>query len=85
MPCRINAKGVFPLPTSPLPLECESLIHTVKAYEILTAKAAVEGDRDAAYKALLVHPLGPSAEKITTVLNDMLETNRRYLPNFFKE
>jgi 6-phospho-beta-glucosidase len=85
MPCRINAKGVFPVPTSPLPQECESLIQTVKAYEILTAQAAVEGDRDAAYKALLVHPLGPSADKITTVLDVMLETNRRYLPNFFKE
>lgn len=85
MPCRINAKGIFPIPASPLPPECESLINTVKAYEILTAKAAVEGDRTAAYKALLAHPLGPSADKISEVLNDMLETNRHYLPRFFKE
>jgi len=85
IPCRINAKGVFPIATPPLPLECESLINTVKAYEILTAQAAVMGDRDAAYKALLVHPLGPSADKISAVLNDLLETNRRYLPNFIKE
>lgn len=85
MPCRINAKGVFPMPTPALTLECESLINTLKAYEILTAKAAVEGDRDAAYKALLVHPLGPAADKITMVLNDMLEINQQYLPKFFKE
>lgn len=85
MPCRVNAKGIFPMPTSPLPLVCESLINTVKSYEILTARAAVTGDRNAAYKALLVHPLGPSADKITAVLNDLLETNRQYLPNFFKE
>jgi len=85
IPCHINAKGVFPITTPPLPLECESLITTIKAYEILTAQAAVKGDRVAAYKALLVHPLGPSVENISTVLDDMLETNRRYLPNFFME
>jgi len=60
------------------------LIQKVKAYEILTAKAAVEGDRNAAYQALLTHPLGPDADKINQVLEDMLEINRPYLPNFFK-
>jgi 6-phospho-beta-glucosidase len=85
IPCWINAKGVFPIPTSPLPPECESLIYSVKAYEILTARAAVEGNRAAAYKALLTHPLGPSADKITQVLENMLEINRQYLPNFFNK
>ncbi|MFO7663021.1 MAG: hypothetical protein R6X18_10565, partial [Chloroflexota bacterium] len=37
----------------------------VKAYEILTAEAAVKGDRDAAYQALLAHPLGPPANQIS--------------------
>jgi len=84
IPCRINARGVFPIPTAPLPPECASLIFCVKAYEILTAQAAVEGNRVAAYRALLTHPLGPSADKITPLLEDMLEINRRYLPNFFE-
>ena len=83
MPCRVNARGIFPMPCDPLPMACESLINCVKAYEILTAKAAVSGDRKAAYQALLVHPLGPSADKITAVLEDMFETNKPYLPNFY--
>jgi 6-phospho-beta-glucosidase len=83
MPCRVNANGIFPIPTSPLPLVCESLITQIKAYEILTAKAAVNGDRNAAYQALLIHPLGPSADKIKAVLDDILETNRTFLPRFF--
>lgn len=83
IPCRINARGVFPVPAKPLPPECESLVFSVKAYEILTAQAAVEGNRIAAYKALLTHPLGPSAEKIKPLLEEMLEINRPYLPNFF--
>jgi 6-phospho-beta-glucosidase len=63
---------------------CEGLITHVKAYEILTVEAAVKGDRDAAYQALLSHPLGPPADKIHLVLDDMLEINRDYLPQFFK-
>jgi 6-phospho-beta-glucosidase len=84
MPCKVSARGILPVPTSPLPLVCEGLITQIKTYEILTAKAAVEGDRRAAYQALLAHPLGPSAEKIGTFLDDMLETNRDYLPQFYK-
>ena len=56
-----------------------------KSYELLTVEAAVHGDRDAAYQALLVHPLGPQADKVQAVLDDMLETNRQYLPQFFQE
>jgi 6-phospho-beta-glucosidase len=44
----------------------------------------VHGDRQAAYQALLAHPLGPKADKIQAVLDDLLETNRPYLPQFFK-
>lgn len=83
MPCEVSAKGIEPIPTKPLPPVCEGLIHQVKAYEILTAKAAVAGDRDAAYQALLAHPLGPPANKIRSVLDDMLEINRPYLHQFF--
>jgi 6-phospho-beta-glucosidase len=83
MPSRVDAKGIHPLPAEPLPLACFGLVAQVKAYEILTVEAAVHGDRDAAYQALLTHPLGPSADKVDAVLDDLLETNRDYLPQFF--
>ncbi|NLN70846.1 MAG: 6-phospho-beta-glucosidase [Chloroflexi bacterium] len=83
MPCEVSALGVQPLPTSPLPPVCEGLLAQVKAYEILTVEAAVKGDYQAAYQALLAHPLGPPADRIQTVLDDMLKTNRNYLPKFF--
>jgi len=82
MPCRISSEGILPLPASPLPLVCESLIQRVKAYEILTAQAAVKGDRVAAYQALMTHPLGPDADQVHQVLDEMLAINRPYLPNF---
>ena len=85
MPAKISRKGIEPLPTEPLPPVCFGLIAQIKAYELLTVEAAVHGDRDAAYQALLAHPLGPKADKIPEVLEDMLETHKPYLPQFWKK
>ena len=82
MPCKVNRKGVKPIKADPLPSACYGLLASVKSYELLTMKAAVHGDKDAAYQALLAHPLGPSADKVETVLQDLLKTNRGYLPQF---
>jgi 6-phospho-beta-glucosidase len=83
MPCRVDAGGIHPLPTQPLPPVCFGLLAQVKCCEILTVGAAVCGDRKAAYQALLAHPLGPSADRVPAVLDDLLETNREYLPQFW--
>lgn len=83
MGCNVGRSGITPIPAEPLPLACYGLLSQVKAYELLTVKAAVHGDRDAAYQALLAHPLGPSADKVQAVLDDLLETHRDYLPQFW--
>ncbi len=83
LPCKVNSDGIRPVPTSPLPPVCFGLIAQVKSYEILTVEAAVQGDRKAAIQALLAHPLGPSAENIEAVLDDMLETHKEFLPQFW--
>jgi len=83
MPCRVDGSGIHPLPAKPLPPVCFGLLAHVKAYELLTVEAAVHGDRDAAYQALLVHPLGPPADQVQAVLDDMLETHRAHLPQFW--
>ena len=80
MPSIIDKEGIHPIPTDPLPLVCFGLLAEVKAYELLTVEAAVHGDREAAYQALLAHPLGPESEDVEAVLDDMLETNQPYLP-----
>jgi len=85
MPCRVDRAGIHPLPTEPLPSVCFGLLAHVKAYELLAVEAAVHGDRDAAYQALLVHPLGPQADQVQAVLDDMLEVNRAYLPQFSQD
>ncbi len=83
MPVTVGRSGVKPLPALPLPQACFGLVAAVKSYEILTAEAAVRGDRALLYQALLVHPLGPRAGRVQAVMDDLLEINRPYLPQFW--
>ena len=83
IPAVVRKNAITPIPTEPLPAACFGLISAVKAYELLTVEAAVHGDRQAAYQALLVHPLGPRADKVQEVLDDLLETHREHLPQFW--
>ena len=84
MPCRIDRKGAHPLPADPLAPAVFGLVAQVKTYELLAVEAAVKGDRNALYQAILAHPLGPKVDKIQAVMQDLLETNRAYLPQFIK-
>jgi 6-phospho-beta-glucosidase len=84
IPSKVRRSGITPIPTEPLPPACFGLIAQIKSYELLTVEAAVHGDREAAYQALLAHPLGPTADKIQAVLDDMLETHKAYLPQFWQ-
>jgi 6-phospho-beta-glucosidase len=82
LPAQVDGDGIHPLPADPLPASCFGLISQIKMYELLTVEAAVHGDRNAMYQALLTNPLGPSADKIQAVMDDMLETNKQWLPQF---
>jgi 6-phospho-beta-glucosidase len=82
LPAKIDRGGIHPLPAKPLPPACFGLVAQVKMYELLTVEAAVHGDKNALYQALLTNPLGPSADKVQEVMDDMLETNRQWLPQF---
>lgn len=83
IPAVVRRSGITPLPTEPLPPAQFGLIAQIKSYELLTVEAAVHGDRDAAYEALMAHPLGPTADKVQAVLDDMLTIHRPYLPQFW--
>ena len=82
LPARVDAAGIHPLPAAPLSPAVFGLVAQVKMYELLTVEAAVHGDRRAAYQALLAHPLGPAADRVAAVLDDLLATNREWLPQF---
>jgi 6-phospho-beta-glucosidase len=82
LPCRVDSAGAHPLPAEPLPEPMAGLLHQVKSYELLAARAAVTGDREAALQALIANPLGPDADRAPEVLDDLIRTHAAYLPQF---
>ena len=83
MPCRVRRGAIAPLPAAPLHPAVAGLVAAVKAYELLTVEAAVHGDREAAYQALVANPIGPEMGQVDALLDEMLTINRPYLPQFF--
>ncbi len=85
LPCTVQRAGIRPLPAEPLHPAVAGLVAAVKAYELLTVEAAVHGDREAAYQALLANPLGPQVEQAEALLDELLTINKPYLPQFWGE
>jgi 6-phospho-beta-glucosidase len=83
LPCTINAAGIIPLIQPEIPRAVWGLVAAVKNYEQLTVEAAIRGDRRLALEALLAHPLVGDWEMAVKLLDEMLEANRAYLPQFY--
>ena len=81
----IGRDGAKPLLQDPPPFAIRGLMQQVKAYESLTVEAAVNGDRDTAFLAMLANPIMPNAKGCERLLDELLEINKPYLQDtFFK-
>lgn len=68
-PCLVGPDGVRLLPAAPLPDYAAGLVTTVKAVERATIDAALGGSRNAAYRALAMHPLVDSVRVAHALLD----------------
>ncbi|MFC5650457.1 6-phospho-beta-glucosidase [Paenibacillus solisilvae] len=81
--CVIDSQGAHPIQIdTPVSPQIRGLLQIVKAYEELTVKAAAEGDYLAGLQALTIHPLVGSAKLAKQLLDEIIEANREYLPQF---
>lgn len=78
----VTSEGPKPLQVGKLPNEIVGLIQQVKAFEQLTIEAAATGNRQKALLALVNNPFVPSSKVAKKLLDDILETNKDYLPQF---
>jgi 6-phospho-beta-glucosidase len=85
IPARVGTGGAVADEMKALSPEMLGLVQQVKAYERLTVKAAVDGDRAAALKALLTNPLVARYNVARPLLDALLEANRAHLPRFFPD
>ena len=81
----IDKHGAHPVAYGRLPVKIRGLIQSVKAYEELTVEAAVTGDYNTALLALSINPLVPSTTIAEQILDEYLDVNQRYLPQYAKE
>ncbi|CEH33019.1 6-phospho-beta-glucosidase [Romboutsia lituseburensis] len=78
----ITKNGPKPLSIGYLPDSVDGLVRQIKSFELLAAKAAVYGDYEAALLALSTNPLIPSDDLAKTILDEMMEAHKEYLPQF---
>jgi 6-phospho-beta-glucosidase len=76
VPAIVGRDGARPLTMGALPPAVAGLIHALRAYEKLAVEAALTGSREAALRALLVHPLVRDWETAGQMLDEMLEAHR---------
>jgi 6-phospho-beta-glucosidase len=82
LPARIDRDGATPLPQDPLAPELLGLVQHVAAYERLAVRAALDGDRVTARKALLAHPLISQWAPTEELVERLLEADAGHLPRF---
>ncbi|UWD49865.1 6-phospho-beta-glucosidase [Clostridioides difficile] len=78
----ITKNGPKPLSMGYLPDSVHGLVSQIKSFEVMAAKAAVYGDYESALLALCINPLIPSDDLAKTILDEMLEAHKDYLPRF---
>lgn len=81
-PAFLNAAGVHGVQVGALPRALASIMRREVDIQALTVEAAVHGDRRAALQALLLDPHIHSYAQATYLLDDLLRTHARYLPQF---
>lgn len=82
IPGVVSRAGVRGVSVGPLPPAIASMCRRQVAITGLAAKAAVEGDRQAALEALLIDPYIPTVDVALSLLDDILSAHADVLPQF---
>ena len=81
-PALVHGRSIDPITQGGLPEEVRDLVRQVAEHARLTAEAAVTGDRALAIRAMAAHPLVPSSDVATSLVDAYLDAHAAYLPAF---
>ncbi len=85
VPVFVDRAGFHPVHVGPLPPQCLALNHVSVMVEEMAVEAALTGDPTLVFHAIAYDPLTAavlSLAEIRQMVNEMLEQNRDYLPQF---
>lgn len=77
--CRVDGRGIHPLPVAEIPEKHLALIQAVKRYERLTVEAVQEHSRELAIEALMAHPLVLSYSRARPLVEEYLAAHKEYV------
>ncbi|MBP6440200.1 MAG: alpha-glucosidase/alpha-galactosidase, partial [Caldilineaceae bacterium] len=85
VPCLVNASGVQPTFIGNLPPQLAALNRTNINVQSLIVEAALSGDTDAVYHAVMLDPLTAAVctlPQIHALVTEMLDAQEQWLPEF---
>ena len=85
VPVYVDRDGFHPVHVGALPPQCVALNHVSVMVEEMAVEAALTGDPRLVFQAIAYDPLSAavlSLAEIKSMVNEMLEQNRDYLPQF---
>jgi alpha-galactosidase len=85
VPVYVDAHGIHPLRVGAIPPQCAALNQSNVTVQILTVEAALSGDPEYAMQAIAMDPLTSACctlAEIRAMTQEMLEAQRRWLPQF---
>ena len=85
VPVYVDKGGLHPIHVGPLPPQCLALNHVSVMVEEMAVEAAITGDPRLAFQAICYDPLTAavlSLAETKTMVNEMLQKNKDYLPTF---
>ena len=75
IPAVISSQGARSINTSGMRGDIDSLVRTVKDFELLTIDAAITGSEDSAFRALITNPIGPDISDARELWADLKKEN----------
>jgi len=85
VPCLVDASGIQPVVVGDLPPQLAALNRTNINVQELIVEAALNGNREAVYHAVMLDPLTAAVctlPQIHTMVDEMLEAQQPWLPEF---
>lgn len=64
------------------PYQIKGLIQLMKSFDEIAVEACVKGDKSLLIHALQIHPLVRSGKVVETIVNELIDINKGYLPQF---
>jgi alpha-galactosidase len=84
VPCKIDQNGVQPIAIGKMPPQCTALNRTFLNVVELTVRAALEGNRDHVYRAVLLDPNAGATltiEQTHQVVDELIEAHGDLMPS----